>query len=388
MHATPCNDQAARVARAPRRRAILGIAPRLGHTAHARRAARDLGDPREDLRDRTPQGAETAVQGVRMRARGPALAGAFVAGLVASGLAGPLLAAPPPRAPGAPVTQADREAARSLAEKAFEHYEAGECPRAIALFRQAEERFHAPPHMLFIARCEAKTGRLLEAREIFQAIVDEKLSPDAPGPFRDAQVSARAELNDVEIRLPTLEIVLASAALGASVTLDGRAVARAQLGAPIPLNPGEHVVVATLGQARFERRARLIDGGGATRIDVTLAIAQAPSRRVNHVPMFIAFGVGVAGLGVGAATGILSLTKVGELEDRCPTKRCEPGLAGMADTAKTLGTASTIGFVVAGVGAATGGAFLVLRPFDEEPRRSGRTQLELGLGGVRLGGAF
>ena len=58
------------------------------------------------------------------------------------------LATPPPRK----VTQADRDAARTLAEQGFERFQQRKYREAIVLFSKAEERFHAPTHVAYIAR--------------------------------------------------------------------------------------------------------------------------------------------------------------------------------------------------------------------------------------------
>ncbi len=58
---------------------------------------------------------------------------------------------------------ADREAARTIAGKGYESFEAGDWRKAMDLFQEAEARFHAPPHLLYIARAQAKLELLLEA---------------------------------------------------------------------------------------------------------------------------------------------------------------------------------------------------------------------------------
>jgi hypothetical protein len=65
----------------------------------------------------------------------------------------------------------------------------------------------------------------------------------------------------------------------------------------------------------------------------------------------------------------MSLGKVGELEDLCPTKSCPAADEELADDAKMLGNVSTVGFVLGGVGLAAGVALLLWQPGadDDEP---------------------
>jgi hypothetical protein len=82
--------------------------------------------------------------------------------------------------------------------------------------------------------------------------------------------------------------------------------------------------------------------------------------------MIAAFAVGGAGLALGAVTGVLALRKHGQLSTACPRNTCGVPQKGDLDSYHTLGQLSTIGFVVAGVGAATGTVLLFMRPQPQE----------------------
>src|SRR4051812_10782251 len=99
-----------------------------------------------------------------------------------------IAAAPPPMGPtGASASAADREAARGFAEKGYELFQHGDYRRALDFFTQAEKRFHAPPHYLYIARSDAKLGMLRDALVAYRRLAEETLGSDAPGPFKEAQ---------------------------------------------------------------------------------------------------------------------------------------------------------------------------------------------------------
>ena len=85
------------------------------------------------------------------------------------------------------LTPAEREVARTLATRGFELFQSKDYPHAIESFEQAESRIHAPPHLLYIARSQAKLGKLLAAKATYERILAEKLPDGSPLPFRDAQ---------------------------------------------------------------------------------------------------------------------------------------------------------------------------------------------------------
>lgn len=280
-----------------------------------------------------------------------------------SGLAAPALAAG---------SAADREAARSIAGKAYEAFEAADFPRAIELFRQADARFHAPTHLLYVARAQAKMGLLVQSRGTYERVLEEKLAADAPAPFREAQANARTELADLEARTPVLVVTLSSPSPAeASVAIDGEPLATGDLGRALPRNPGAHVVsAAARGMLRVERAVTLQPGGGEQRVALVLAPPASPS----VVPAVIAFVAGAAALGAGTTGAIL-------LHSASPTKTT--GLRAL----------EIAGFAGGGVGVGAGILLLALRARAPSSPPSPAAvapsvEIRVGLGALRVGGAF
>jgi hypothetical protein len=279
---------------------------------------------------------------------------------VAFALAAPVLAAG---------SAADRETARSLAGKAYERFEASQYRRAIDLFLEAEAHFHAPPHLLYVARAQMKLGLLVEAKGTYERVVDEKLAPDAPVPFKEAQVPARAELAEVDALLPSLVLTLPSSApAGARVLIDGVQLDPGDIGRPLAQNPGAHTVAtAAPGWATVERVVTLKAGGG----DLPVTLAFASSGAGSLVPAVIAFAVGAAGVGAGAAGAVL----------------IDTGHARTTD----LRILEIAGFVGGGLGIGAGIVLVVLRPRAAHAPVSvlaPRVRVGVGLGTVSLGGTF
>jgi hypothetical protein len=103
----------------------------------------------------------------------------------------------------------------------------------------------------------------------------------------------------------------------------------------------------------------------------------------------------VFGLGLGGVTGGLSLAKVADIKSRCVAGHCPPEDLGNGDSARMLGTISTVGLVAGGVLAATG-VVLALLPSSKDDGRDAparaprRAALSMGVGpgSVLVGGAF
>jgi hypothetical protein len=92
---------------------------------------------------------------------------------------------------------------------------------------------------------------------------------------------------------------------------------------------------------------------------------------MNKTLALVAFGVGGAGLAVGAITGIIALGKAGDLKDTCNAdKTCPPSEKDNVDSYKSMGTISTIGFIVAGVGGAAGLVLLLTAPTESSSSAS------------------
>jgi hypothetical protein len=262
---------------------------------------------------------------------------------------------------------ADRDAARNLAGKGYELLEAGQYGRAIEVFQQAEARYHAPSHLLYIARAQVKLGKLLDAEASYQRLADEKLAADAPRPFREAQVTARAEIAEVRARIPSLTIVVeGDAPAGTRIVVDGQPVDPRALGTAIRHDPGVLLVTAEApGAASLSRTVILPPGGGDVRVALPF-----PRTLAYVVPAVVSLGLGAVGLGVGVAAAILS------------PRAQEPGRG-------RLRAAEIAGFAVGGAGVVAGVVLLAVRPRSATAAGAAPVlRVGLGVGTITLGGAF
>jgi hypothetical protein len=279
-------------------------------------------------------------------------------------------------------------------------------------FEQAEALFHAPTLQLMIARTHARRGLLLEAEAAYRKLLAEDLAPEAPAEFPQAQATGRAELEALAARIPRLVLRLSdpSAAARVELSFDGRPLSAGELDRPIRCNPGSHAIVLTA--PGVEPVSRTVTLAEAEHMTIELPVAagaasagaplggEAEPPSGSLMPALAAFGVGAVGLVAGTVAGALALDKQSELEARCPTRHCFPEDEELADAASVNATVSTVGFVVAGVGAAAGVTLLIVRSAGTSSagtQSSGSSpngsssqslQLEVGPSGVAVLGSF
>jgi hypothetical protein len=155
----------------------------------------------------------------------------------------------------AQVTDAERAGARQLFKEGDDLQRDGKFPEALDKFQRAQQVFAAPTNLLRIAECQAALGRLVESAESYRAVVRSPLPAGSPPAFQAAVDQAKAELSQVEPRVPKVTVqVEPSSASGLQMQIDGETVPAALIGEAIPLDPGTHkVTVSGHGYASAEQ---------------------------------------------------------------------------------------------------------------------------------------
>lgn len=315
--------------------------------------------------------------------------------------------------------EAAKKEAIAIADKGVEAFRGEKYQDAIDAFSKADQRFHVPKFVLYVARAQVKLGKLLEAKATYQGIVDEKLPPYAPDEFFAAQTDAKKELVELENRIPSVRIEVNGIPEGQapSVTLDGVALAPTDLGRPLPRNPGAHAIVVTLpGRPQLVRNVNLREGGsesvilemGVTAIAPATATGAAPTAAPpataaptatasgapdkpagGGIPTLsiAAFGVGAVGLVTGAIFGGLTMSAYNDYNAK-PTRD-------VLDQGRLFGLVADIGFGTAIAGAAVGTVYwLVSRPSGASKPQPAKGGLFLAPavgsagGGVSVSGRF
>jgi len=276
-------------------------------------------------------------------------------------------------------------AARTLGIQGVQLADAGKCPEAIEKLSRAEALHHAPTILGRLGECQVNVGEVVTGTENLNMVVREVLPASAPKVFRDAQERAQKVLTAAMPKIAQLVLRVTPANVKPTVSVAGKPVPPALLGAERPTNPGAHqVMVSAEGYKPVQVTVTLAEGehqevtlqlekdptANALPAAVTTPAAESaapqPAAKKSKVPAFVAFGVGGAGLIVGGITGGLALSKAGD----CPNKQCET--QSDLDSAKTMATISTIGFGVGIAGVAVGTILLLTGGSSSE--KSARAQ--------------
>ncbi len=273
----------------------------------------------------------------------------------------------------------DPAAAEELFRQGRAASEKNDFSTACAKFRESNRLDPAVGTVFNIADCEEKLGRLATSWTLFQEVVQRL----PPADNRRAIAEQRA--SKLEPRVPKLSIRLApSDRSDVTVRRDGVSLGTASLDTPLPVDPGDHIVIVQApGTRPAEFHAQVAEGQNAVlavAIGETLAATDQPvtgpnteaptGHAPNHTAAYVVGGVGVAGLITGAIAGGLVLNKKSTVNSECTGKQCSQAGVDAANTGKTLGVVTTVGLItgVVGLGAAT--YLFVSAPSPTESARS------------------
>jgi hypothetical protein len=141
------------------------------------------------------------------------------------------------------ISEADRQGARDLWQEGYQLQQAGQYAQALDKFKRAQAIFSAPTNLLHIAECEAQLGQLVESAETYRQLISLTLPPGAPPAFAAAQTQGKAELQQVEARIPKVRIEVTPANVpNLAVAIDNQPLNIAFVGVDRPIDPGTHKV--------------------------------------------------------------------------------------------------------------------------------------------------
>jgi hypothetical protein len=322
-----------------------------------------------------------------------------------------------------------RAGARSLATEGAQAFNEGRFKDAVDFFVKAESLMHAPPHLLFTARAHAKLGQFVKAREAYMKIVKEQLAPNAPQAFRDAQSAAEEERKLVEPHIGRLTIKVEGAerATDLVVAVDGQPIPSVLVGVPQPMDPGDHTITAVatgfkgapvttslkdagVGVVTLKME---FDGSSAAPAPVPAAaggavVSTTPggappsdsggSASGMRIGSYVGFGVGAVGIALGTVFVLKSSSKrkdadaAAEQFVKCDATGCVATADGakkvneLDDQARSAKTLGVVGYVVGGLGLATGVTLFILS--NKKESKSAFVAPYVGLGAVGVRGAF
>jgi hypothetical protein len=170
--------------------------------------------------------------------------------------------------------------ARDLFSDGASAVEDGKPADGLPKLQEAESLFHAPTHVLYIARAQAALGKLIDSETTYKKLVDEKLPKDASKPFLDAQASGKKELADLERRIPKVLVKPdPSDAKGLGVVMNGASLDADKIGVVFPVDPGQYSFEAKADG--LEAQKVTVDAAERTTTEVRLMLRPLGSAPVE-----------------------------------------------------------------------------------------------------------
>lgn len=255
-------------------------------------------------------------------------------------------AAPSPR---------DKADAAVLTSKARAAGKAKKYDEAVDALRKAIELEPTAQRKLDLAKLLVPLNKLVEASQILNGIVnDANLPPNE----KWAKDTAKKQLATFEGRIPWLTVHVVGTEK-AHIEVDGREV---EGETETPVDPGKHAI--GVDAEGFESADTTVTVADSEHKQVTLTLTpgtpkEAPKPKTTpgtKWPAIASFVVGAAGIGVGAAFGVLAFDETNKAKSYCKDNVCpnRPEVIDARDVAIANGNVSTVGFVVGGVGVAAG----------------------------------
>ncbi|MFT3768279.1 MAG: hypothetical protein QM820_22750 [Minicystis sp.] len=306
----------------------------------------------------------------------------------------------------APALAQDVAAAEALFNKGIAEMDAGRFDTACPALAESQRLDPRPGTLFAQADCNAKAGKIATAIALYEdyqrTIAGQP--PAVKTKHADRLKIARAQIDKLRPSVPTLTLILpASAPRDARVRRDGTELSAAALGLELPVDPGEHVVTLDAPGRRTAEQRFTVERGQKKVVELTLGgaasagepatpassttapapVAGAKPGQAQRISAFVVGGVGAASLLVGAVTGGLTLAKKSTIDKNCVGTTCNHEGKVAADSAKTTGLVSTIGFAVGAAGLVTGTVLLLTAP-KKTDEKAARYDVEIGPSGVAV----
>ncbi len=258
--------------------------------------------------------------------------------------------------------------------------------------------------LLNLAVCHQKMGMLASAWNEYNHVIAWARKDQR----QDRETYAQARLAEVEPLLShlTIDVPEEVRTEGFTLKFDGTEVRPAAWGVALPVDPGEHEVTAA-APGKTEWSTRVAVTGEAQQMSVTVpALEDLPPEptkdegaqpseslsedrgRTQRIVGLSLGGVGLVGIGLGAAFGLDAMSKKKKAEEGgCVDAMCPQPAGDTRDQARTSGLISTIAFAVGGAFAATGVVLYFIAPkrtVDAQPEVAWRAGVAPLAGGADL----
>lgn len=281
-------------------------------------------------------------------------------------------------------TAADKAAADTLFNEGKKLISKGDTAGACALFEASLNKAVQLGTQLALASCYETIGKTASAWGEFRAAAS-----TASKAHDRRQLFAEEHAATLEPKLSKLVLKLEPGYRvdGLEIKRDGAVVSAAELGAPVPVDPGDHTIEASApGWVAWSNKVSVVSPGVIAVIVPALGkapvkvedprpepapvVAKLPPEDPVRPRRLLAYGVagGGAGLiGVSLIFGAIASSRWGDAQNHCHQNQCDATGVDLAHGAQTMGNVSTGIFVVGTAALATGVVlYLTARPSDAE----------------------
>jgi hypothetical protein len=264
----------------------------------------------------------------------------------------------------------------------------------------------APTLAVLHGRTLEELGKLTEAAERYE-FASNAGSDGAPEAFKKAAEEATTRLTQLRERIPKVSIVLEGEHLDETrvvLLVDSRPITHDDWAKPQLLNPGDHVVAASVdGHVAVEDQVMLKEGESkqvVLRLHADPRPSPAPEPPATVPPVrpvatsssgktwgFLALGLGAAGLATGITAGVVMLDAKSTLDTQC-MPLCPPGADGELSRFRTARVVSAVGYGVGVVGIGVGAILLLVSHQPHADERAARLRMIGSFDRVGVEGTF
>jgi len=306
---------------------------------------------------------------------------------------------------------------RAAAEALFGE---GRALMAKSQFSEACPKFEASQQLdpglgtlLNLADCYEKLGKTASAWAEYREAIP--LARASGSKVRQDLAIERAQALESRLSTLTIRAMAGSDSAALEIRRDGVPVLPAELGSPIPVDPGTHVVEASApGKRPWTSKLEITKDATKLEVEVPALSADLPAspaaaaalKPVTEVPpdsgarsgstqkttAVVVGAAGVVGLGLGAVFGLLASSEWQDAKDHCTAYPygCDAKGLDLHSSAQSKATVSTVAFVAGGAALAAGAVLWFSVGGRENNQARAKESVAFGVapGGALLRGSF
>ncbi len=262
-------------------------------------------------------------------------------------------------------TNDELTAARQTFIEGKELEKKGKWTEALEKFQKVAAVKMTPQVRFHVALCEENLGKLVSAARGFELAAEEaKLAGSSAAEVaQNAPVRAAA----LKKRLASLQLTIKGKLFTSKIFIDDAALGKGATDAPIPMDPGAHVIEVKneKGSSTFRKELTLAEQASEA-IELTIDDADPGAKKdggseppafvlvpPSRAPVYVAGSIGAASLVAAGVLYGLSAGTIAQVKETCKDQEnltgCDPSMQATADQGRLYGT---LGTVMVGVGAA------------------------------------